>query len=72
MLEKLFCLPISGEYPKDVAIFPDNKHLVSLNHESDTMTFFNLDLQKKLLIMHGRELKIEKPNCIIFHKISES
>lgn len=72
MLEKLFCLPISGEYPKDVAIFPDNKHLVSLNHESDTMTFFNLDLQKKLLIMHGRELKIEKPNCIIFHKISGS
>lgn len=39
MLEKLFCLPVSGEYPKDAAIFPDNRHLVSLNHASDTMTF---------------------------------
>ena len=69
MLEKLFCLPISGDYPKDVAVFPDNKHLVSLNHESDTMTFFNLDLEKNLIVMNGKEMKITKPNCIIFHKI---
>lgn len=68
-LEKLLCLPISGEYPKDVAIFPDNRHLVSLNHESDTMTFFKLDLEKNLIVMHGKEIHIEKPNCIIFHKI---
>lgn len=69
LLEKQLCLPISGDYPKDVGIFPDNKHLVSLNHESDSMTFFNLDLKKKLIVMNGKELKIERPNCIIFHKI---
>ena len=23
----LLCLPVSGEYPKDVALFPDNRHL---------------------------------------------
>jgi 6-phosphogluconolactonase len=39
LLEKKFVLPISGDYPKDIAVFPDNKHLVSLNHETDTMTF---------------------------------
>ena len=38
-LYKILCLPISGEYPKDAALFPDNRHLVSLNHESNTMTF---------------------------------
>lgn len=70
-LEKLFCLPISGEYPKDAALFPDNKHLVSCNHESDTMTFFNVDLENKTLIMNGKELHIEKPNCLIFKKIEE-
>lgn len=69
LLEKQLCLPISGDYPKDVGIFPDNKHLVSLNHESDSMTFFNLDLKKKLIVMNGKELKIERPNCIIFHKM---
>ena len=71
LLEKMFCLPVSGDYPKDAALFPDNKHLVSLNHESNTMTFFNVDTKKGLIVMNGKEMKVEKPNCIIFHKISE-
>jgi len=71
MLTKMFCLPISGDYPKDAALFPDNKHLVSLNHESNTMTFFNLDVKKSLIVMNGKEMKVDKPNCIIFHKIEE-
>ncbi|MDR2889873.1 MAG: lactonase family protein, partial [Lachnospiraceae bacterium] len=50
MLTKLLCLPVSGDYPKDAALFPDNRHLVSLNHESDTMTFFSVDMEKGLLV----------------------
>lgn len=64
-----FCLPISGEYPKDACLFPDNKHLVSLNHESNTMTFFNVDLEKDIIVMNGKELEIKQPNCVIFHEI---
>lgn len=30
MLTMRFCLPISGDYPKDIAIFPDGKHLASI------------------------------------------
>lgn len=70
MLEKIFCLPISGDYPKDVALFPDNKHLVALNHASNTMTFFNVDMAKKTLVMNGKELSIDQPNRIIFHQLS--
>jgi len=69
-LNKILCLPVSGEYPKDAVLFPDNKHLVSLNHESDTMTFFKVDLVKGLLIMNGKELPVKSPNCIIIHSIS--
>ena len=65
-LTKILCLPVSGDYPKDATLFPDNKHLVSLNHESDAMTFFNVDLEKGLIVMNGKELKVERPNCIIF------
>ena len=68
-LDKILCLPISGEYPKDAALFPDDKHLVSLNHESDTMTFFSVDIEKKTLIMSSKEIQVDKPNCIIFHKL---
>lgn len=70
-LTKILCLPISGDYPKDAALFPDNRHLVSLNHESNTLTFFNVDLEKGLLVMNGREIPIEKPNCVIFHRLDE-
>ncbi len=69
LLEKKLCLPVSGDYPKDAALFPDNKHLVSLNHESGTMTFFSTDLKKGLLVMCAKEVKVEAPNCVIFHKL---
>lgn len=69
MLEKLFVLPVSGDYPKDIAIFPDSKHLVSLNHETDTMTFFNLDLKNKLIVMNGPIMPLTNGNCIIMKKI---
>lgn len=69
MLKKVCCLPISGDYPKDATLFPDNKHLVSLNHLSNTMTFFTVDMEKGLIIMNGKEIKVDQPNCIIFHKL---
>ena len=69
MLEKLFCLPISGDYPKDATLFPDNKHLVSLNHESNTMTFFTVDLKKNIIVMNGKEIDVDQPNCVIFHRL---
>lgn len=71
LLTKIFCLPVSGDYPKDATLFPDNKHLVSLNHESNSMTFFSVDVQNGTLVMNGKEMKVDRPNCIIFHKIKE-
>ena len=70
MLTKLLCLPVSGDYPKDAALFPDNRHLVSLNHESNTMTFFSVDMNKGTIVMNGKEIPIDRPNCIIFHRLS--
>lgn len=69
LLSKILCLPVSGDYPKDAVLFPDNRHLVSLNHESNSMTFFNVDLENGTLVMNGREMKVDQPNCIIFHKL---
>lgn len=68
-LKKECCLPISGEYPKDSALFPGNKFLVSCNHESDTLTFFSVDHAAGTIIMNGPELHLAKPNCIIFKKL---
>lgn len=69
LLETLFCLPVSGDYPKDASLFPDAKHLVSLNHESDTLTFFAVDTKENVIVMNGPELQVDKPNCVVFKKI---
>lgn len=63
LLTKICCLPISGQYPKDIAVFPDNRHIVSVNHDSGTLTFFSVDYEKGLLVMSGRGLEVNEPNC---------
>lgn len=68
-LTKILCLPVNGSYPKDVALFPDNKHLVSLNHESNTLTFLTVDMEKKIIVLNGPEIPCDKPNTVIFHKL---
>lgn len=69
MLEELCCLPISGEYPKDIAVFPDDRHLASINHESGTITFFRVDYEKGLLVMSANEIKCNEPNCCVIVKV---
>mgnify|MGYP001087540531 FL=1 len=69
MLSQIFCLPVSGEYPKDASLFPNNKFLVSLNHETNDMTFFHVNLEDGTMIMNGPPIKVDVPNCITFHKL---
>ena len=69
-LSKMFCLPVSGDYPKDASLFPDNRHLVSLNHESNSLTFFAVDLEQRTMSQNGPHMPIDRPNCIVFHRLS--
>ena len=68
-LERKFALPISGEYPKDIAMFPDGKHIAVANHESNTITTFTVDYEKNVLVQKGRPMKVETPNCILMTNI---
>lgn len=65
LLTKEFALPISGQYPKDIAVFPDDKHIAVVNHESNSITTFTIDYEKKVLVQKGRPMKVETPNCIL-------
>ena len=69
LLDKCLCLPVSGDYPKDVAFFPDSKHIVSLNHESNTMSFFNLNLKDNTIVLNGPFIKVPSGNCILTKKL---
>lgn len=70
MLTMRFCLPVSGDYPKDIAIFPGGKHVASINHEG-SISFFRVDYEKGLLVMSERSIDINEPNSCEIVKIGE-
>ncbi|MCR5774090.1 MAG: lactonase family protein [Lachnospiraceae bacterium] len=70
-LTKLFTLPISGDFPKDIAISEDDRYLLSINNESSTISFFKMDLKKKTIMMNGPMMKFHSGNCIIIHKLPD-
>ena len=59
LLTKKFTLPISGDYPKDLMIFPDNKHIAVANHASNSITVFTVDYEKNIIMMNEKPRKIE-------------
>ncbi len=70
-LTKKFTLPVSGDYPKDLVIFPDNQHIAVVNHGSNEINVFTIDYQKNVMIMKGRPIKVDKPNCIHIWTVPE-
>ena len=62
---------ISGDYPKTLGIYPDGVHFMSLNHETNEITTFRVDYEKKYVIMESKPLKIDKPNCVYIHKLNQ-
>lgn len=69
LLTLVCCLPISGEYPKDIGVFPDQSHIASINHESGSITFFHVDYEEKLLVMCGKPVRVDEPNCCVIVKV---
>ncbi len=69
MLKKLFVLPVSGLFPKDIAVSYDNKYLLSMNNESDTITFFKINYKDRTILMNGPEIEFRAGNCILMHKL---
>ena len=64
-------LPVSGDYPKDIDIFPNGRFLVSTNHDSDSLTFFRVHYDTGTIVMNGLELPIDNPNCLRIVELPE-
>lgn len=71
-LEFEFCYPISGEFPKDITLFPDNKHFVSVNHNTSELTFFKLNFERKQFTMCSKTIKVHKPNCCVIVEVDNN
>ncbi len=69
ILTKICILPISGDYPKAGDFFPDNRHIISLNHETNSITIFRVNYEEKYFSMWGKPIEVETPNCILVQEV---
>ncbi len=61
--------PISGDFPKSIAILPGDETLVSLNHDTNEIRTFTISHEKKTMFMKNKPIKVDKPNSIFLHKL---
>ena len=71
MLSSISSLPVSGDYPKYIAMFPDDKHLLSMNNQGNSITDFTIHFDRGLIVMNGPEIKISKPNNMVILNVSD-
>lgn len=69
-LEEVLNLPVSGHYPKDICFFPDDKHILSLNHESGSLTTLEVSYKDGNLYWKNPPIKLDDPNCAMIVKVS--
>ena len=69
MLERSFEFHISGDYPKTIMMMPGDKFIVVLNHDTNEIRTFEVDLEKKCALMRSAPVSVDKPNCIQIHKL---
>lgn len=72
MLEKVFATMVSSDYPKMLAIFPDEKHYLTLNNNSNDIFSYKIDFEKGYSLRVGAGVKVDKPNSIYILKLQEN
>lgn len=69
MLSRVFHTRVCSDYPKMLAIYPDEKHYLTLNNNSNDIVTYTIDYEKKYSLQHGAPVKVDKPNCIYIVKL---
>jgi len=69
VMECLCILPISGDYPRDILLMPDGENIVCVNQESDTLTCFTAQYDKRYIVMNGKPVDIYSPTSIQLKKL---
>ena len=72
MLTTVFNTKVNSDYPKMLAIFPDERHYLTLNNNSNEIMFYTVDYEKKYSVWNGRPVKVDKPNCIYMLRLENA
>lgn len=62
-------LPVSGEYPRDLLVMPNNERFAAVNQEGNSITSFKVNYEKGYIVMTGAPLKLPSPTSIRMKKL---
>lgn len=71
MLTEVFYTRVNSDYPKMLAIYPDEKHYLTLNNNSNDIYSYAIDFEKKYSLAIGPRVPVDRPNCIYMMKLEE-
>lgn len=71
MLIEKFTTKVNSDYPKMLALYPDEKHYLTLNNNSNDIFSYEICYEKGYSLQHGEAIKVDKPNCIYILKLEE-
>lgn len=69
MLSEVFHTRVNSDYPKMLAIYPDEKHYLTLNNNSNDIFSYAINFEGKYSLQTGPGVKVDKPNCIYMLKL---
>ena len=69
MLTQQFYTRVCSDFPKMLAIFPDEKHYLTLNNASNDIAFYAVNYKDKYSSWQGKPVRVDKPNCIYILKL---
>lgn len=71
MLTEVFSTRVCSDYPKVLAIYPDEKHYLTLNNDSNDIYSYTIDYEHRYSLACGGPVKVDKPNCIYMMKLQQ-
>lgn len=69
MLTQVFETKVNSDYPKVLAIYPDEKHYLTLNNNSNDIFSYKIDFENGYSLQAGESVNVDKPNCVYMLKL---
>jgi 6-phosphogluconolactonase len=68
-LTHVFNTRVNSEYPKMLAIYPDERHYLTLNNFSNDIVSYEINFKDQYSLQVGAPISIYKPNCIYIMRL---
>lgn len=70
MLTECFETNVCSDYPKVIAIMPDERHYLTLNNNSNDIFSYKIDYEHGHSLRIGPKIDVDKPNCIYIMRLA--